>query len=354
MADQKPKYQHILEKLTLEIRTGKFAPGARLPSEAALVKRFAASRITVGRALRELKHEGLIERVAGSGSFVRTAGRPDTSHIFGLLIPDLGETEIFDAICQGIASAQASINHALLWGHADRSRSSKEAQALDLCRQFIARRVSGVFFAPLEFEPTADRTNRKILAMLSEAALPVVLLDRRNVSKPGKARPDLVGLNNRHAGYLATEHLIQLGCRRIGFLGYHGAAATITTRLQGYEDALREYGLPVDQPLQASKGRDLEAYVCVNDRVAGQLMHSLLATGLHIPGDIRLVGIDDVSFASLLPVPLTSVRQPCHEIGAAALAAMLARIEHPHAPARDILLDGTLVVRASSGIAMDR
>jgi len=64
---------------------------------------------------------------------------------------------------------------------------------------------------------------------------------------------------------------------------------------------------------------------------------------------VRIVGIDDVSYANLLPVPLTTVRQPCREIGGTAMATMLDRIARPHIPSRDVLLDGELVVRESCG-----
>jgi DNA-binding LacI/PurR family transcriptional regulator len=83
--------------------------------------------------------------------------------------------------------------------------------------------------------------------------------------------------------------------------------------------------------------------------VAGVLMHAFLSRGVRIPEDIRLVGIDDVRYASLLPVPLTTVRQPCSAIGSAAMRAMLERLSHSKAPGREILFDGELIVRQSCG-----
>ncbi len=343
-----PKYQTLMESLSKDIASGRFQPGDKLPSEAALVNRFAVSRITAVRALRELQQRGLIDRVSGSGSYVRN--RAHDRHqalIFGLLIPDLGETEIFEPICNGIANAPDAVNQALLWGHADLTRA-KDEQAWLLCQQYIARQVAGVFFAPLEFEPHADTTNSRILSALRKASISVVLLDRRPSMNSERDRPDLVGINNRQAGFVATEHLIQLGCRRIAFMGYHGIASTISARMAGYEEALARYGLHTDLA-SATPASSVEAFVCVNDRVAADLMHGFLAQGVRIPEDVRLVGIDDVRYASLLPVPLTTVRQPTHAIGEAALAVMLERIERPKAPARDVLFDGELIVRKSSG-----
>jgi DNA-binding LacI/PurR family transcriptional regulator len=112
-----------------------------------------------------------------------------------------------------------------------------------LCQQYISKKVSGVFFAPLEFEAEAEKMNRRILSALKHAEIAVVLLDRRSAKAPERNRPDLVGINNHQAGYVATEHLIQLGCKQIGFLGYEGAASTIADRVAGYHDALAAHGL---------------------------------------------------------------------------------------------------------------
>jgi GntR family transcriptional regulator, arabinose operon transcriptional repressor len=92
-----------------------------------------------------------------------------------------------------------------------------------------------------------------------------------------------------------------------------------------------------------------DAIVCANDRTAGRLMHTLIRLGFAIPRDVRMVGIDDVEFASLLPVPLTTLRQPTRQIGDAALSAMLERVSRKEMPARDILLDCELIVRESCG-----
>src|SRR3954463_12958293 len=151
-AAPKPKYQTLFESLKADILGGRYGPGQKLPSEAALVTRSGASRITVGRAIRELQNVGLVDRIAGSGTYVRTVGPELRPHLFGLLIPDLGETEIFEPICQGIANAPESTEHALVWGHSD-PKTGKALQAWSLCQQYITKKVSGVFFAPLEFEP---------------------------------------------------------------------------------------------------------------------------------------------------------------------------------------------------------
>src|SRR5260221_461296 len=98
-----PKYQQVLDTIKTDILSGRYQPGQKLPSEAALLKRFETSRITVGRALRELQQTGLVQRRAGSGTYVASASSDDSGLLFGLLVPNLGDTEIFGPICQGMA-----------------------------------------------------------------------------------------------------------------------------------------------------------------------------------------------------------------------------------------------------------
>src|SRR5947207_12958588 len=92
-----------------------------------------------------------------------------------------------------------------------------------------------------------------------------------------------------------------------------------------------------------------QGIACGHDGTAGHLMHSLLQLNYRIPHDVRLVGIDDVDYASLLPVPLTTLRQPTRAIGEAALAVMLERIARPDMVAREVRLGCELIVRASCG-----
>jgi DNA-binding LacI/PurR family transcriptional regulator len=133
-------------------------------------------------------------------------------------------------------------------------------------------------------------------------------------------------------------------------------------RVGGWRDALSSAGIePESGWLRRGEPNDLEfvrqiveesrpeAIVCANDLTAARLMQTLLKLGLAIPEDIRVVGVDDAKRSDLLAVPLTTLRQPCRELGIAAFAAMLQRIERPSMPARDILLDCELIVRQSCG-----
>jgi DNA-binding LacI/PurR family transcriptional regulator len=354
------KYKVIRQALSDAIACGQYEPGQRLPSESELVKTFAASRPTVIRALRELQLAGTIERRAGSGSYVR-ADAAARGFTFGLLIPELGRTEIFEPICRGMAEAQHGSQHVLLWGSSLGDGTNLEQQAAQACRQLIAKKVSGVFFAPLELTPQKDTINRSISEALDKAGIPVVLLDRDLVSYPERSNYDLVGIDNLRAGYVVTQHLIRNGCRRILFLCRPGSAPTVDARIVGYRKAIADAKLeggaqvcrinPDDQGQVKKILQRLrpEAFVCANDFTAAHLLKTLTDLKVEVPEEVRMVGIDDVKYAGLLSVPLTTIHQPCASIGAIAIGTMLDRLRDPKLPARDVLLNFHLVVRESCG-----
>jgi len=353
-----PKHEVIRQALTDAIASGQYQSGQRLPSESELVKTFAASRPTVNRALREMQLSGIIERRAGSGSYVR----PDAAargYTFGLLIPELGRTEIFEPLCRGMAEAQHGSHHVLLWGSSFGDEANIELQASQACRQLVSKKVSGVFFAPLELTTQKDAINRSIAETLDKAGIPVVLLDRDLVSYPDRSRYDLVGIDNRRAGYTITRHLIRCDCRRPVFVGRPGSAPTVDARITGYYEALRDARLESQvcriDPQDHGQVRDVlkrlnpDGFVCANDFTAANLLKTLTDLGISVPDQVRMVGIDDVKYASLLSVPLTTIHQPCASMGNLAISAMLERLRDPKLPARDLLLNFDLVVRESCG-----
>lgn len=356
------KYREIFEKLQEDISQGRYGPGDRLPNEGDLIKRFGVSRMTVFRAMQELQSHGFVTRKVGSGTYVSEAVHPH-SYVFGLLIPELGQTEIFGAICQGMMEAPRAMHHSLLWGNnADAKDKDREEVAQQMCQHYISRKVSGIFFAPVEYSSTRFEANHRITEAFDKAGIPVVLLDRCLEPYPKRSKFDLVGIDNRRTAFHATEHLIGCGAKRIAFFARPNSAPTVDARVAGYREALflKSAGAQEDivrfgdaqdeQYIRSILVKDRpDAFLCANDLTAGHLMRSLISLGRRIPEDIRIMGFDDVNYASLLPVPLTTERQPCREIGRIALSTMLDRIENPDLPPRDLLLGCELIVRSSCG-----
>jgi DNA-binding LacI/PurR family transcriptional regulator len=360
------KHRRVFDHLLADIQSGQLKPGDRLPSEAELGRIFDASRITVAKAVLDLQRMGLVTRRPGAGTHVQ-GQHPVAGHTFGLLIPELGLTEIFEPICRGMMRTSFARPDALLWGNASTSTREAAKEAEQMVHSFIVQKVAGVFFAPLELDGDKDSINRRIARSLDRAQIPVVLLDRCYLPYPERSAHDLVGVDNRRAGYIAAAHLLGLGVRRLVFLGEEHSANTVDARITGFHEALRNFSVTSERdpvfhgsPEDESFVRDLietarpEAIVCANDLTAARLMQTLLKFGLRIPEDIRIVGMDDVKYASLLPVPLTTIHQDCAGIGAVAMATMLERLEHPELPIRDVLVPVRLVVRRSCGAHLER
>ena len=366
MMKEPPMHQKIASELLTEILAGKHDSAHRLPSETQLVKRFNVSRPTVARALSELKTKGILERRAGSGTYLCKDRDPIPAvRQLGMIVPGLGAVEIFDVICGELASLARVNDLGMHWGcnlrpRANASMSIEEAD--EVCARYIATGVSGVFFAPFEHTADNEAANRRITERLSHAGIPVVLLDRDIRPFPQRSNFDLVGIDNFAAGYLLAEHLIKLGVRRLVFVTRPFSAATVDARKAGVCAAMFAHGISISNDffhegdpgdikfvrrLMARNSHD--AVICCNDHTAAQLLQTLVRLDIKTPQNLRVVGFDDVRFATLFSVPLTTIQQPCRDIALTAFNVMRERIADPTMPVRSLFLTPRLVVRESCG-----
>ncbi|WP_010585922.1 GntR family transcriptional regulator [Schlesneria paludicola] len=362
-----PKYRQISRELLEEIAAGRYGPAGKLPSEGQLVKRFRVSRPTAARALRELQEQGLLERRVGSGTFLsapHVASKSERPQL-GLLIPGLGKTEIFEVICGELASLTRGDEIGLVWCGTPSPQQTDEERIHDaesLCEQFIQKRVGGVFFAPFEHTSGMEEVNRRLAERLQQAGIAVLLLDRDITAFPHRSDFDLVSVDNFAASYQLTEHLLKLGCKELVFVAPPFSAPTVNSRIAGSREALLDYGLPIpkkfvrlgdpDDPQLVKSlmaGHKLDAVLCSSDRVAAVLIQSFERANLRVPKELRVVGFDDIKYATLLSPPLTTMHQPCREIAMTAFRALLDRMQNPSLPPRGFVLPARLVVRESCG-----
>jgi LacI family transcriptional regulator len=366
---QRPKHLAITSQLATEILAGKFGKAGRLPSEVQLVERFGVSRPTIGQALRGLQEKGLIERRSGSGTYVSSgdARKALSSSLpqLGMIVPNLRQTEIFVPILGELASLARGHDFDF-WPGVIASPLSEAHMTVEdaetLCEQFIERRVRGVFFVPFEHQPDREDANRRITGRLRQAGIPVVLIDRDLGAFPNRSAYDLVGIDNFAGGYLLAEHLIKLGMRRLTYVLRPLTASTVDGRIAGALMAMRVHGLeiprnfvqtgdPTDLKFVKSftRSNQLDAVFCASDHIAAQLLQSLNRLGLQVPKNLRLVGFDNVPFANLLTIPLTTMDQPCRDIAVTAFNALRERLAAPELPPRTLMLMPRLVVRESCG-----
>ena len=182
----------------------------------------------------------------------------------------------------------------------------------------------------------------------------------------GACLPDaiypVVGGDNLQGGYEATQHLIQQGCLRIAFFG-DTQHPEVRLRHQGYARALSQAGLELDPRLHQAflfgdtrirevidgwldKGASFDAVFAISDVTAISIMGALGERGISVPGQVRVVGYDDIAISAHLHPSLSSVRQPTHSAGAALVELLMERMAGR--PSRAILLPTELIRRESS------
>ncbi len=266
----------------------------------------------------------------------------------GLVVGDI-ENPFFAAAARGLADALEGEGHTVLLANSDEHRAA-EQRAIEALR---SHQVDGLVLASVG---RADDLNA------IAASSPLVLLDRsiRGV------RADSVTVDNRAGARRAVEHLVTLGHRRIGIVSDHPSIASSAERLAGYRRALKDAGLPDDPGLVSIGGSTREdghraaralldradrptALFTSNNFMTYGAVLALRELGLSVPGDVALVGFDDLDWTVLVDPPLTVVSQPVAELGATAGRLLLARIGGDESPPRRVRLPAHLIVRGSCG-----
>ena len=320
-----------------------------LPSERALMRRFAAARETVRRALAELESEGLVVRQVGKGTFPSKRARQVPGRI-GLIV--LSYAEIFAPICAEIGRLCRARGLELLFGDVSAlDYTARAEQARRFAREFVAQRVSGVILQPIGFMENAAALNAEMRDLFAVANVPVVLLDSGWPDEPGVA--DVVGVDNFRCGQALAEHLLARGARRSLFLTRPHAPPSNQLRYEGIRSRMDCNILQMEPDnattlRKALKRHRPDALACGYDAYAAQVLKTLGALGVSVPNDILLTGFDDVKYATLVSPPLTTFRQPCADIARAAFEVLLARTAEPDRLPRTILLNAPLVAREST------
>ncbi|MGO9310552.1 MAG: LacI family DNA-binding transcriptional regulator [Spirochaetia bacterium] len=270
----------------------------------------------------------------------------------GVVVYDIANP-YYGQLVRGMEDAAFARGYDLIIGNTD-ADPRKDLSYLGVFRR---RRVDGILASIAD--PSGDD-----LGVWSRASCPVVFLDKFFSSD----NCSYVTVNNRQSAFHAVDHLLQLGHRRIGIVTASTTASdSVKERFAGYREALAARGVAFAPELFVTCERQSEeggyaalrdflrqgdlptALFCTNDAIAIGAMRAIYEAGLEIPGDISVVGFDDVPIAGLLRVALTTVAQPIHRMGAAAVELLTERIEGgAPLPPRHVVLDAHLVVRQST------
>ena len=324
------------QSLQVRIESGVYSPGCRLPSETALAQTAGCSRQTVRRAIDRLESDGLVTRIQGSGTYVRSQSAPARVKTVGV-VSTYVDDYIFSSIIRGMETVltESGCGMQLAFTH---NQVELEAQAL---KSMLGKGVDGLIVEPAK--SGFINFNRELYLQVRQAGIPLLFF---NAYCPGLPGFPHVAMDDRAAGRLVTEHLLGRGHRKIAAL-FQADDLQGQLRYAGYADALRRKNLTpepehilwfatqdiphltedMDRVLRAAAG--CSALVCYNDQIAYALCGEFARRGVQIPGKLSVVGIDNSETASLCSPPLTTAAHPMDRLGAAAARQMLKMIADP-------------------------
>ena len=325
-----------------------------------IARDLGVSLMTVSKALRnhsdisEGTRNRVLKRAQKLGyrpNWVARSLVSQRTHIVGLIIPDLMHS-FFAEVARGVARTLEPLGYQLVISDSEENPETEERQI----EQLMGRSVDGLIIASAQSNGRAAG-----FPMLRNHKLPFVLIDRM----PTSVDANYVGVKDDEIGAMATEHLIEQGCRRIAHLR-GPAISTGTGRLRGYRRTLAKHGLHAfpgyvveghhDDSAGYQAMRELlrltpipDGVFCYNDSVAAGAIKAVLEAGLNVPNDVAIIGAGNVHYSDLLRIPLSTVDQSSLAIGerAAELMARCMEAKTPPLPQR-ILIPPRLVVRESS------
>jgi LacI family transcriptional regulator len=273
----------------------------------------------------------------------------------GLIVLDI-ENPFFTEVYRGVEAVAGEAGYVVVVcsfaGDPDHER-----QQLRLLEE---QRVAGILATRV------GKGNSRVYGRMRKNGMPVVMLDQRSATRDQCS----VSVDDVAGGRLAGEHLCELGHQRLALVNGPHDWSQCADRRKGFLAATDAAGaelvagadievaqMTIEAGEEAARailaGDELPTGIfCANDLLALGVEHALIAAGRRVPEDFAIVGYDDVAFATMAFVPLTSVRQPAYELGRRAALQLLDEaddVQHKH---ERVVFAPELVVRASTGVAV--
>lgn len=366
MSDGKILYERIIVYLKDQIENNILKEGDKLPSEKELSEKFGVSRITSKRALEELKCQGLIYRKQGSGSYVSrrnylsrhgmtSADGADFSKVISFIIPFDASQGGTSLILAGISKIVEKNGYFLSIFNCYNDLQKEK----DLLKELYTKKVGGIIYYPI-----SDSKNICLMNKLYLDNFPIVTIDQYFESVPISH----VVSDNYNGAYNAVNYLIKRGHTNIAFMTDNliEAATSVRNRYFGYCMALKDAGININEKItrngdlgkagRINKEKYYEtvqlflqegatAVIAVNDYVASYFISCASDKGINVPGDISVIGFDDLAIASHLSI--TTVRQGFLEMGESAANFIFKLIRERKCAEQKCLIQMELIERDS-------
>jgi DNA-binding LacI/PurR family transcriptional regulator len=336
-------------------------PSRQRPTIYDVARLAGVSTATVSRALNGTGQIAASTRAVIEAAVEQLGYRPNTiarslvtksTQTIALLLPDI-TNPFYAALVSGIQ--QTALTHG--WTMLLCTTESDAEREENYLRVLRAKQVDGALVDGLVLP--SDR-----IARFVEDGFPIVCLDRDIDSRS----IPLVQVDNRLGGRIATQHLVDLGHRRIAHVTGAGELGISDERLAGYRDALADANLPLDFELVEEghftdegghdaarrlldRHPELTAIFAANDLSALGVLNAVAETGRRVPDDVSVIGFDDLHLSAYTAPPLTTVRQPAAEIATLATEILIGLTRGQQAEEMRHLLEPELVVRESTRAA---
>jgi LacI family transcriptional regulator len=273
--------------------------------------------------------------------------------IIGVIVPDISYA-FYSLMLSGIEDYASSKGYKIVICNIE-EKLGKEMWYL---RFFAEMRADGIVLMH-------EKSNAEIEEFLLDCGIPLVLASVRPKAFAGRVHS--VNIDDFRASYEAVELLFKKGRRRIAMLA--GSLADPTSgaaRFEGYRAALKDYGLPYDEAIVRfgsfsiedgqAQAEDIfrragprpDAVFAAGDMIALGVLRMLKGRGIGVPGEVSVMGFDDLPFATICTPTLSTVRQPIREIGTASVSLLISEIARRSTTVREVVLKHELVERESS------
>jgi DNA-binding LacI/PurR family transcriptional regulator len=294
-----------------------------------------ASRVVSGSAVVRPETRERVERAVRDLLYV-APGRSEPSGAIGLLVPEFANP-VFAALAQALEAHATRVGYATILCHT----AGSAMREVDYVQMLLERHVDGMVFICAEV--TDVRSDHSHYRQLLDRGARLVFVNGSSDALPVTS----VGVDERASGRLATEHLLELGHREIGFVAGHTYAQATREKLGGRADALREAGLDPDRHvehanftvaggrealralIERQNGNRPTGVICSNDLMAIGALQEAIALGLRVPDDLSIVGFDGIEAGTWTQPTLTTVEQPIDEIADTAVSALQTLIDEP-------------------------
>ncbi len=337
MATNETKYQIVKDHIIEYIKKGDLKFNDKIYSEIELMALFEVSRHTVRKALDDLVNEGWLYKQQGKGTFVSNpeANERRTGKLLGVVATYISDY-IFPEIITGLESVLSANGYSIILGNTN-NKIEKERTIL---KTMLEHNLDGIIIEPTK--SALPSHNKDLLQKFMDRGIPILYIHAYYNNLPSS----YIIEDDVRAGYLATEHLFNLGHRKIGGI-FKNDDMQGHGRYEGFITCMRDKDIPIDeesivwfstedrsnlfiQPYSAvilNRLKNCTAVICYNDEVALQFLTLLKSVGLSVPQDYSVVSFDNSNLAKNSEIKLTTVAHPKSALGEQAALSMLELIQ---------------------------